>query len=143
MMQNIIIRNKEDLGELLDLIHDQFFNVELIEPNDKLKELRIMIEVEDVSQSQYARKGFFIKEIKKPVYECYLIIKNVINYSIVDTEKIGFYDINKILFDDKRNAIIIETCIPIHFEILVSAFELVFENTERIIKYNYKRKIFW
>lgn len=80
--------NLEDIGLLLDEVHDRFFDIDQMD-FDKIKS-----EV----------KLYLSDNIKGP-FNRTLTIKQVYKVTFDDTEKIGIYDINKIIIDPKTETL--------------------------------------
>ena len=104
--------NLNDLGKLNYHIHDKWFDVEKIAFDNIKREFRL-----------------FFGDTKESYDEC-LKITGVSKCSILDTEKVGVYDIYQISVDEQTSEICIEGCIPIKIVLNVSKdFEISVSKT--------------
>ena len=78
--------------------------------------------------------------VRIPRFYCYLNVFHVLRYVIDDSEKIGNYDFESLLFDKDLNQITILTNIPLRFEIFVEKFEVSLYCDEQPFNY---RKSWW
>ena len=97
-----------DRNLIADLIHDRFFDVESIRL-DKDK--------------QYLEVSYFKDDACKTIGGK-ILFKHVIDMKLVDTEKIQYYDLNFINWDEGKNKIELVTNIPLTFEIAATEFEM-------------------
>ena len=103
--------NLEDIGMLLDEVHDRFFDIDKIEFKKNKSEIKLHLS----------------ENIKGP-FDRILTIKGVKNFTYDDTEKIGIYDINKIVIDQKNLCITIISGFPLRIIFFVDEqFEISIE----------------
>ncbi len=106
------ITSENQLGELLNLIHDRWFNVERV-ALDKERET-VVIDLEE-------KKANLVKGSKDGIR---LVINNAKVLTIVDTEKVHEYDLNEIKFDAVNGRLIITGGIPFKIEVKVTALNI-------------------
>jgi len=106
------ITSATQLGDLLDLVHDRWFNVEQVVSDKEQKTVALHLE----------RKK--AKLAGGPKDEITLLIKNVEALTINDTEKVRDYDVNEVKFDDASGRVIITGGIPITIEVKVTSLNI-------------------
>ena len=115
-MVNPMNKNNEFhvLEEIVDRIHDCWFDADSIQSAKEANEIEISL---------------FINNPKSPSREAdyhfgTLHIRNIIKISLVDHEKIQYYDINEILWNSDDNKFTFVTNIPLVFQIFVSKMDI-------------------
>ncbi len=111
MNEIISIDNFSQINNVLDLVHDCWFDIEKIQFSEQDSILKLFFE---------EKKLFKFGKKKTGV----LKVKNVISYKIKESEYVGIYDINRIGFDEKNKTLFIITGIPLNFFIKVSSFNI-------------------
>jgi hypothetical protein len=106
------ITSATQLGDLLNLVHDRWFNVEQIVSDQEQKTVALHLERKKVNLSGGSKDGIR------------LLIKNVEALTINDTEKVRDYDVNEVKFDTASGRLIITGGIPITIEIKVTALNV-------------------
>jgi hypothetical protein len=109
---NMTITTANQIGGLLKLVHDHWFNVEQIIFDKERKTVALHLE---------RKKANLVKGSKEGIQ---LLIKNAEALTINDTEKVRDYDLNEIKFDAASSRVIITGGIPITIEIKVGQLEL-------------------
>ena len=104
------------LGDLLNLVHDRWFNVEQVVFDKEQKTVALHLE---------RKKAELVGSSKDGIG---LLIKNVESLTINDTEKVRDYDVNKIKFDAASGRLIITGGIPITIEVKVTALNIELVN---------------
>ena len=97
-----------DGNTIADMVHDRFFDVDSIRWN---------------KDKQYLEFSYFKDDYIKAVGGK-ITFEHVIDVELVDTEKIGYYDLNSIKWHEKENKIELVTNIPLTFEITATEFEM-------------------
>ncbi|MFN8221413.1 MAG: hypothetical protein U0S12_14920 [Fimbriimonadales bacterium] len=97
-----------DIPAVIDLVHDLWFDVDDLQAKDGEIELRIFDRGKGETSVGLLRIG------------------NVRSVTLRDTERIGFYDINELLYDGTR--LQITTGVPLYLSIDVSSLDLYFES---------------
>jgi len=108
----LTITSAIQLGDLLNLVHDRWFNVEQVVFDKEQKTVALHLE---------RKKAELVGSSKDGIG---LLIKNVESLTINDTEKVRDYDVNKIKFDAASGRLIITGGIPITIEVKVTALNI-------------------
>lgn len=106
------ITNSTQLGGLLNLVHDRWFNSERIALDKETKTVAIHLENKKANLAKGSKDGIT------------LLIKNAEALTVNDTEKVRDYDLNEINFDAASSRLIITGGIPITIEIKVTALTI-------------------
>ena len=114
MINKIDIKKPSEIIKITDAIHDCWFDLNEIQFDKDKSILLIPYEVK--------KKEGPLKTPKESKTNYLLQIKNVKDYKINDTEKIGSYDFNKIEYYEDKNQIIITTGVPLGFTIYTFGF---------------------
>lgn len=125
--------NIEELGNIIDIIHDCFFNLDEIHFDQTNQVLRIPFN-KDVYEERELLSGIILKKVKIPVKKYFLEIHNVKDYLINDSEQVGDYDFETILYNPEFNTLTIQTNIPLTFKIVVKSLKLVISKGSNIIE---------
>ena len=110
------ITDPRALPKLLDEVHDRWINVDDAEFDKGTSVLRLPL--------IGTKRRLLFKHPDSSLREGFLEFHHVIRYSIADTEKVGFYDINRITFDSKEKLITVTFGIPLVIQIWVDKFEI-------------------
>ena len=105
------IINTNQLSELLDLIHDYWFNLDEIELNRNTRSI-IIFAAPTHAELKHRSAGRTI------------VIKNAEELNIIDTEKVRDYDINEITFNVETCTLSITCGIPLKIDVRVSVLEI-------------------
>jgi len=100
------------LRSLVDLVHDCWFDAEALAIDPKTQSIVFRVEPKHSALARGSPRGIVVA------------IKNVLNLSIQDTERVRDYDINEITFDPTARTISISGGIPITIVIEVAALEI-------------------
>lgn len=119
MSLELHVQDAERIGDLVEVLHDQWFSVEGIVFNQANSILRVPF-FPTVQSS-----GFMSRASSAPEPSQWLEIRHVQRYTLEDTEKVGLYDLNEIQYDPIRQSISLTTGIPLTFVITVSRFEVL------------------
>ena len=106
------ITDIKQLPELLDLIHDLWFNVEtvILDSATRFVNFRVTPNRSDLDKTSFP--GITIT------------VKNVEDLKIKDTERVRDYDVNEIKFDRETRTLKLTTGIPIEIIFRVTALEI-------------------
>ena len=107
------------LGDLLNLVHDRWFNVEQVIFDKEQKTVALHLE---------RKKADLVNGSKDGVK---WLIKNAEALTINDTEKVRDYDVNEVRFDALGGRVIISGGIPIIIEVKVTALNIELVNAEK------------
>jgi hypothetical protein len=130
-MKSIKISKYEDVGKVLDFIHDQSFRLSDLDFDKNLGILKIPVFVIS-DQNIEIQKSLFWERWKNPILRSELIFKNVCSYSIQDNARIGEGIINTIQKDG--NNIILKCSVPVLIKIEVSDFALELNMTDEVLR---------
>ena len=108
----MIIRDGKQLTELMDLVHDHWFNLETVALDPKSRSVVLYVEPRRSALAQGSCRGIT------------LTVKNVEDLTVKDTEHVRDYDINEITFDPTTRTIVLTGGIPIEIVLRVSALEI-------------------
>lgn len=106
------ITNTSQLKDLLDSVHDYWFDADRIALNKKTNTVLIYLEKKRVNLAGDYKNGI------------QLIFKNVVVLTVNDTEKVRDYDLNEIRFDAASSRLIITGGIPIVIEMTVTSLNI-------------------
>jgi len=106
------ITSADQLGDLLNLVHDHWFNVERVALDKEHKSVAIHLEAMKENLAKGSKAGIR------------LLIKNAETLTINDTEKVRDYDLNEIKFDGASDRVVITGGIPITIEVKVTALNI-------------------
>jgi hypothetical protein len=132
--------NEKLIPDILDIIHDRWFDADSISFLSKERTLIIPFK-EETRQLEVKKEKwlFFLNRKVIPIVQWFLNIHGVIEYSINDTEKVGEYGFNEIHYDLKKQLLRITTNIPIDIAVKVDGFKITLEETDKIV--GYKKRI--
>jgi len=122
-MPSTVFKDPGQLSSITDHIHDRWFEKEAI-IFDKGKSVLTIPFFERTSS------GWPFKKKKAVRPAGVLKIHNVATHTIRDTEEVGMYDFNELVYDRKSNRLSITTGVPIEIEITITAFEITIEEPQ-------------
>jgi hypothetical protein len=131
----ITVRTPPEIDRLNSVVHDCFFDLGGISYDGSRAILTIPFKR---TLQQPGLKGFiqiFRIRVGDAGKEWLLRIFHVVNFTVSDSEKVRYYDINELRYDGEHRRLTLATGIPLTFEVVVSDFELSLEETDRIIRY--------
>jgi hypothetical protein len=103
------INRTEQFDALLDLIHDWFFDVNSTFGSQEGDRMQLDFRIN-------ARRFLDNDDTDRVL----VTVFNIRAIEIYDSERVGFYDLNKITFDEKTQAVSFVTGIPLTFKLHVS-----------------------
>jgi hypothetical protein len=112
------IHDESNLGLINDLIHDTWFDVDAIALNTRDNTVVIPIRTRKERVS-----GKAASNQQELALNC-LQIHNVIELEIEDTERVGIYDFNELVFEPHSKLVTITTGVPLHLRIKVSDLDI-------------------
>lgn len=113
---------------MVDLIHDRWLDAEAIVFDSVNSTLSIRYLGKERTGSGFISRPLF------PAHECFIRLSGVKSYSVHDTQKVRFYDIDTIQFDPKSMAVELRTGIPIEIRAVVSSLDVTAEETDAVIQ---------
>lgn len=133
-----------DLERLKEVVHDLWLESDGILLDDQNR-LIFPMQEENLKNIRVENKKWVFKQKVIPIIRTQLIFHNVVKYDIVDTEKVGFYNISDIIV--KNNEIgeyefSIVTGIPIKITILSREFRVEYVRTDEILSWEKRWSLF-
>lgn len=113
------------------VLHDQYFDPEHIAFDDRQGILTIPLELEDVAREEIVQRTWQgrTKRTKVPVLRGFLKIAAVTDWQLKDTEAVGTYDFNELVYEEGRGRLRVETNIPLELSMSVSRLDVQIELT--------------
>lgn len=109
---NMTITTANQTGDLLNLVHDYWFNAERIALDKERKMVVIHLEEKKSNLAKGSKDGIR------------LLIKNAEAFTVNDAEKVRDYDLNEIKYDTPSGRVIITGGIPITIEVKVTSLNI-------------------
>lgn len=107
------ITKPSQIRELLNEVHDLWFDVETLKSQPDTHTITLRLELcSKMLRETPSEKSRF------------LTIRSVEGMTIHDTERIGYYNLDTILWDQERKKILITGGIPISIELIVRTLDL-------------------
>lgn len=121
-MKRIVAKNVQEIGTILDYVHDRVFRLSEVWLDKESSTLSIPLTV--ISDEVKDQKKFllFVKTWKNPVVKSTLLIKNVRDYSVKDGAEVNQGDINTITKED--GYLVIKCGLPVEIRIEVTGLEI-------------------
>jgi hypothetical protein len=116
------------LPKILDLIHDQYIDIDTLVY--KSNNLEVDLKREDIDSSDYkiTRRFLFFKRINYPIIFSKMIFKGVSSYNIIDDHGIGIYSIKDYTLQDQRLILnfceVTRLCIDFENEIIIEVHDI-------------------
>lgn len=142
-MTNLRIKESRNLRQVVDIIHDCWFELKAVQHDTTARTVSIGFNLENREKSKTLKNYFLLRKIQIPYFECYLRISNVESLLLDDTENVESYDFNTLRFDPSLKKLNIKTGIPLTFEMTVSELDVSVQVTENIAKWRTVRTAFW
>ena len=135
---NLIIRKPSEFGQLLDHIHDEYFDPQDIKyiKSERIIEIQYR-RIFHGGQSHVIQNRLLRKKLEVDVLRCLLRIKHVESYEFTYKADFGEYSFNELQYDAKSNQLIFIGCEP--WELRINITEILIENEE--LGYRGKAKI--
>ena len=128
-MTSINISRTCDLDIINDLLHDHYFDIDQIDDKSDVFELVVVIP----GAAELIGKFLIFKQFEVQERESILKIGNVKSCKIVDTQKIGSYGFNKIMFNPDTCSFIIYAEPMVTITIDVESFDVSLLITDKIV----------
>ena len=106
------VTDSSHLPQLLDLVHDLWFDIGQLTRSFADQTVKIYFQKNSRNFTERLEDGLL------------LIIKNVEQLNIKDTEKVGYYDLNEIKYDSATHCLTITSGIPICIKIYVGSLDI-------------------
>jgi len=121
-MQRIVAKNVQEIGTILDYVHDRVFRLSEVRLDKESSTLSIPLTVISDEVTDQKKFFLFVKTWKNPVVESMLLIKNACGYSVKDEAQINQGDVNIITKDD--DYVVIKCGLPVEIRVKVTALEI-------------------
>lgn len=138
MIELLSIRKEDDFDRLIDFIHDQWFDLEHVSFNRIKSSLEIPF-VKELFDERQIIDGSLIKKIKIPVVNCLLKIFEVDETVILDTQRVGSYDMTWIEYNPELRLLQISTGVPLDFKIFIREIKIKIYKDEIPLSYKHMR----
>ncbi len=135
-------RNEEDLQDVINAIHDCWFDLSEVAIDSLKSTLMIRFVKPAPELGRPISQGRVLSTIEFPCLESFLRINEVLRCSINDTERVGLYDFNELKFDRTTNRLAITTGVPISFFIEVRRLDVSVEISDKVVEWKTRRKLF-
>lgn len=125
----------ESIGipEILDLIHDCWFDVDEIEFDRGMAEIVIPFRRRLREHARVVRGIWPFRRREIPIVRAYLRIHHVEDYHLSDTNRVGMYDFNDLEYHERSGRLRITTGIPMDLEVKVRSLQLSVEITDNVV----------
>ena len=134
----ISIKDCSEIDVINDAIHDCWFDVANISVDHETSVFKLIYEKEMEEQAEVIKDFYLMRKVKVPVIECYLLINNVKEYKMQDSENVGRYDLTYIDCNESLGEIAIVTGVPISITLKVSSTSICVEMTDKVIEHKTK-----
>lgn len=116
--------NADQLAAISDTVHDWWFDLDTV----RFDESSGCVTIELMAEEDYRRavKGEAVPSRSK----IKLVVENAIALDIEDSERVGYYDLNRLEFDEHAGIVRLLTGIPLVVEIRVSAVSALVERLD-------------
>lgn len=129
----LVARSPEQLQAVNAVIHDCFFERDQIVFDENQRELRIPFEYLAESDDRVLRRLLFLTKTETPFVQASLSIRRVSDWSIDDTQEVGSYDFNKLVYNPGAQEVVILTGIPIDIRATVEGFEIAVAVSDSVV----------
>lgn len=133
-MQTIIVEDEARLGEIVDVIHDCWFDLRDVVFDASRAELRIRFRRAMPERRRVVGGFLCFKKVSTPVVECLLRACHVTRYVINDMARVGRYDFDTVRYDEGRKRLLITTSVPLRIEIEVTALKVVVDISDVVLE---------
>jgi hypothetical protein len=130
-MNDIIVEKKEDIGRLLDFLHDRPLSLEDINFDEAEKELSFYVDIV-TDEIVDLKKSLLGSTWKNPVCASRFYICNVDSYKIVDDAEIGCAIVNTISY--QNNNVEIKCSVPVKISAKVSKLYLKLSVGDKVVE---------
>lgn len=111
------VRDPGELLSVIDCIHDQWFELEYV-----------LGQIGTQRSMRFARDSIGLSNNVTQGHVVTMTILNVMGVVVIDTEHIGFYDVNILEYEPPLLRVI--TGVPLKLSFMVSSFHLILENCQ-------------
>lgn len=129
-MRTIRVTDIDDIGAILDLVHDRYFELDKLSFDETEKRLAIPLAV-ITEYREKKRRSIFGYHWVNPIVEAELVIRNAMAYSIEDEAQIGEADINTI--SQEGDYVVVDCGVPVTIRVRVSSIYIECNLTDRVV----------
>lgn len=134
MTTQLRAESSAELALISDSLHDAWFNAERIRFDPSSGELTIPFEKQLILPLKGDREvGLLERAVRRSIL-CFLKIRNVTEFSLRDTEKVAFYDLSDLGYDQGRRELKLATGIPIELRIKVDRLSVDLDETGHVLE---------
>jgi hypothetical protein len=133
MAMYLKITSPKELDAVHDLIHDCYFDVDdtVFDTSSSVLSFRFR---RPATRDRHWWKDIISARKSPQLIECFLRIYHVESYSINDSEKVGTYGFNVLVYDPSTRCIVVQTGVPIDIRVSVRDFEISVEVTDNLFE---------
>ena len=129
----VVARAPEQLQAVNAVIHDCFFERDRIVFDENRRELQIPFEYAVDSEARVLRRLLFLTKAETPLVQASLSIRRVSDWSIDDTQGVGSYDFDKLVYDPGAQEVTILAGVPIDIRASVEAIEIAVRVSDSVV----------
>ena len=112
------VTDVEELGVIMNIVHDWWFDVEDVSFDAGVGKLSVRFQ-----RPSIGKEGGLFKK-RGPLSDWVLEIASVESYELTESEHVGRYDFNEIVYSQGERRITITTGIPLAFYAVVTSLEV-------------------
>jgi len=112
------VTDPEELGVIMNIVHDCWFDVEDVSFDTGVGKLSVRFQRPSIGEEG----GLFKKQ--GPLSDWVLEIEGVESYELAESEHVGRYDFNEIVYSQGEKRITITTGIPLVFYAVVTSLDV-------------------
>ena len=127
----IIVHEIKDIEKIVEHLHDRFFWLDKILFSDADKTFRIPTSI--LSDETILKRRLMFSKRKVDILPAELLVRNVLNYKLVDEAGIGVGDINRIFLKDETT-LCIKCGLPVYIDIHVSGISLELNTSDQVLE---------
>ena len=128
-MKVLSVSSPHEFGKLLDLIHDEFFDLDEVKYDAEQGVVEIPYRrIFHGGRARTVKNRWLYRVVEVDVLRCILRVRNVENLEIRDDARIGSYAFNTLTYDETTGELLFECCEPCTLRMKVSG--LAIENEE-------------
>lgn len=120
MSTMVVATTKAQLAQLAGTVHDMWFDVDQVSLDHSTRVLRVRLFDESRKQNLSDFRRTALDKQRRRVLE----IHTVSSYTLRESEGVGTYDVNLILFDEGNKLIEFRTGIPLLFQVCVTELDV-------------------
>ncbi len=135
MPKRTVVKDPSDLPRIVGIIHDCWFDLDRIQFDAGDSALTIPFRCERSHEGSRIRWSVFFSRARGRCFERLIRIGHVDSYSVVDTQKVRFYDFNELTYDPETKQIRITTGVPLEMTVTVKELDVSVEETDKAVEW--------